>query len=136
MAWARCFDRQLDDVLTLRGEIAVETAAQIDPEFLIHEGERLVLRGNGAARDRAQSQLFVAYKGYLAALGHLRRDGEAPGHWLACWSLSRPFQSGTRLNASRRSPGRLGFLPVSAVRWLGDLDSNQGCPAQSREFYR
>jgi hypothetical protein len=23
-----------------------------------------------------------------------------------------------------------------AVRWLGDLDSNQGCPVQSREFYR
>jgi hypothetical protein len=21
-------------------------------------------------------------------------------------------------------------------RWLGDLDSNQGCPVQSREFYR
>jgi hypothetical protein len=20
--------------------------------------------------------------------------------------------------------------------WLGDLDSNQGCPVQSREFYR
>lgn len=20
--------------------------------------------------------------------------------------------------------------------WLGDLDSNQGCPGQSREFYR
>lgn len=22
------------------------------------------------------------------------------------------------------------------ARWLGDLDSNQGCPGQSREFYR
>jgi hypothetical protein len=22
------------------------------------------------------------------------------------------------------------------VPWLGDLDSNQGCPGQSREFYR
>ena len=22
------------------------------------------------------------------------------------------------------------------VRWLGDLDSNQDCPSQSREFYR
>jgi hypothetical protein len=24
----------------------------------------------------------------------------------------------------------------SAESWLGDLDSNQGCPVQSREFYR
>ena len=23
-----------------------------------------------------------------------------------------------------------------AMCWLGDLDSNQGCPGQSREFYR
>ncbi len=23
-----------------------------------------------------------------------------------------------------------------AADWLGDLDSNQGCPVQSREFYR
>ena len=23
-----------------------------------------------------------------------------------------------------------------AASWLGDLDSNQGCPGQSREFYR
>ena len=22
------------------------------------------------------------------------------------------------------------------LTWLGDLDSNQGCPGQSREFYR
>jgi hypothetical protein len=22
------------------------------------------------------------------------------------------------------------------VAWLGDMDSNQGCPGQSREFYR
>ncbi|MEA2788801.1 MAG: hypothetical protein QOG73_1207, partial [Acetobacteraceae bacterium] len=24
----------------------------------------------------------------------------------------------------------------TAMTWLGDLDSNQGCPGQSREFYR
>jgi hypothetical protein len=24
----------------------------------------------------------------------------------------------------------------TAMKWLGDLDSNQGCPGQSREFYR
>jgi hypothetical protein len=25
---------------------------------------------------------------------------------------------------------------VWPTEWLGDLDSNQGCPGQSREFYR
>jgi hypothetical protein len=25
---------------------------------------------------------------------------------------------------------------VFPLGWLGDLDSNQGCPVQSREFYR
>jgi hypothetical protein len=33
---------------------------------------------------------------------------------------------------------RLSFQREMAfsARWLGDLDSNQGCPGQSREFYR
>ncbi len=29
-----------------------------------------------------------------------------------------------------------GAIACGAVGWLGDLDSNQGCPGQSREFYR
>ena len=39
VTWVRRFDRELDDVLTLQGEIAAETAAQIDPELLLREGE-------------------------------------------------------------------------------------------------
>lgn len=27
-------------------------------------------------------------------------------------------------------------IPIGSGRWLGDLDSNQDCPSQSREFYR
>ncbi len=26
--------------------------------------------------------------------------------------------------------------PMSSTSWLGDLDSNQGWPGQSRQFYR
>jgi DNA-binding SARP family transcriptional activator len=37
--WARRFDRELDDVLMLQGELAAEVAAQIDPELLLREGE-------------------------------------------------------------------------------------------------
>ncbi len=37
----------------------------------------------------------------------------------------------TRTDGSRKALG-LG----NRAEWLGDLDSNQGCPGQSREFYR
>jgi hypothetical protein len=30
----------------------------------------------------------------------------------------------------------LGKTLMISMSWLGDLDSNQGCPGQSREFYR
>jgi DNA-binding SARP family transcriptional activator len=38
--WAGRFDRQLDDVLSIQAEIAGTTAAQIDPELLLYDGER------------------------------------------------------------------------------------------------
>lgn len=38
--WTHRFDREVNDVLTLQAEIAAETAAQIDPELLLREGER------------------------------------------------------------------------------------------------
>ncbi len=33
-------------------------------------------------------------------------------------------------------PGGKAANSVKSGIWLGDLDSNQGCPGQSREFYR
>jgi DNA-binding SARP family transcriptional activator/TolB-like protein len=45
VTWARRFDREGDDILELQGEVAAETAAQIDPELLLREGERLASRG-------------------------------------------------------------------------------------------
>jgi len=38
--WARRFDREMTDILTLQDEIAAETVAQVDPELLLREGER------------------------------------------------------------------------------------------------
>jgi site-specific DNA recombinase len=32
--------------------------------------------------------------------------------------------------------GASGVESAKSKNWLGDLDSNQGCPVQSREFYR
>lgn len=33
-------------------------------------------------------------------------------------------------------PGPWNGILIFKEEWLGDLDSNQGCPGQSREFYR
>jgi DNA-binding SARP family transcriptional activator len=44
VVWARRFDREWHDALTLQSEIAAETAAQIDPELLLREGARRVSR--------------------------------------------------------------------------------------------
>ena len=38
--------------------------------------------------------------------------------------------------ANAVADGALSADPGKSEIWLGDLDSNQGCPVQSREFYR
>ena len=40
VAWARRFDRQTNDLLSLQDEIAAEVVAQIDPEILLIEARR------------------------------------------------------------------------------------------------
>ncbi len=48
---------------------------------------------------------------------------DRPGSRRILGHLSRPLEK-----ARKRSE--------TSLEWLGDLDSNQGCPGQSREFYR
>ena len=43
---------------------------------------------------------------------------------------------GKKLEFSMRSPFDLMVGREDYPSWLGDLDSNQGCSGQSREFYR
>lgn len=40
--WANTFDRAVDDTLAMQGELAALTAAQIDPELLLRQGDRIV----------------------------------------------------------------------------------------------
>jgi DNA-binding SARP family transcriptional activator/tetratricopeptide (TPR) repeat protein len=49
VVWALHCDREVDDVLTVQSEIAGKTAAQIDPELLLYEGKRRILREPGEA---------------------------------------------------------------------------------------
>lgn len=44
VVWARRFDRQAHDILTLQDEIAAEVVAQIDPEILLIESRRAAHR--------------------------------------------------------------------------------------------
>jgi hypothetical protein len=49
-------------------------------------------------------------------------------------SLGKPRQAD---QPARKARWRLEGAEITNFRhWLGDLDSNQGCPGQSREFYR
>ncbi|HJS87280.1 MAG TPA: BTAD domain-containing putative transcriptional regulator [Acetobacteraceae bacterium] len=44
VVWARRFDRQVNDLLSLQDEIAAEVVAQIDPEILLIEARRVTAR--------------------------------------------------------------------------------------------
>jgi DNA-binding SARP family transcriptional activator len=99
VVWARCFDRTLDDALTLQGEIAAETAAQIDPQLLLRETERLVSRGfaEPTAHDLVLRAIPAIYRldpvGFRAAGQMLEAAVAAePGNatayaWWAYWHL-------------------------------------------------
>ena len=97
--WARRFDRQLDDVLMLQGELAAEVAAQIDPELLLREGERRIASepGESTAFDLTLRAIPAIYRldptGFHAA-GELLSAAAAmdPGNaaalaWWAYWHL-------------------------------------------------
>ena len=46
IVWARRFDREADDLLSLQDEIAAEVVAQIDPEILLIEAKRSTARAH------------------------------------------------------------------------------------------
>ena len=52
-------------------------------------------------------------------------------------TFCQPFDllAETTAIAARHEAGNTA-IPAKSEIWLGDLDSNQGCPGQSREFYR
>ncbi len=97
--WARRFDRGLGDVLTLQGELAAETAAQIDPELLLREGERRIssAQPNPTAFDltlraipaiyRLDPGAFHAAGEFLSAAAAMEPGNAAAHAWWAYWHL-------------------------------------------------
>jgi len=99
VAWARRFDRQAKDLLTLQDEIAAEVVAQIDPEILLIEARHSAGRLSADATaydcmlravpligrmDRAQ---FMTAGDYLAKAIALEPDYAAPYAWYAYWHV-------------------------------------------------
>ncbi len=66
IVWARRFDRETNDLLSLQDEIAAEVVAQIDPEILLIEAKRSTSRGPVDA---------TAYDLMLRSIPLMRADG-------------------------------------------------------------
>lgn len=97
IVWARRFDRQTSDLLTLQEEIAAEVVAQVDPEILAIESRRAAQRpaSDSAAYDlllRALPSLGRLEREHFMQSGQLLRqaislepDFAAAYAWYACW---------------------------------------------------
>ncbi len=97
--WARRFDRDETDVLTLQDEIAAETVAQLDPELLMREGEKARARppGEADASDLLLRAVPAIYRleldgfhdaGDMLAAAIALDPGHASAHaWYAYWHL-------------------------------------------------
>ena len=98
VVWARRFDRQTNDLLSLQDEIAAEVVAQIDPEILLIEARRSSTRPpiDATAYDlvlraipligRLERGPFMQAGDYLAQAIELEPDYAAAYAWYAYWN--------------------------------------------------
>jgi DNA-binding SARP family transcriptional activator/TolB-like protein len=99
IVWARRFDRETNDLLSLQDEIAAEVVAQIDPEILLIEAQRSSSRGqiDATAYDymlrsipligRMEHDAFEQAGEYLAQAIALEPDYAAGYAWYAYWHI-------------------------------------------------
>ena len=99
VVWARRFDRQAHDLLTLQDEIAAEVVAQIDPEILLIEAHRTAARPlvDPTAYDlvlrslpligRMERGPFMQAGEYLRRAIELEPDYAAAYAWYAYWHV-------------------------------------------------
>jgi TolB-like protein len=99
IVWARRFDRETNDLLSLQDEIAAEVVAQIDPEILLIEAQRSSSRGqiDATAYDymlrsipligRMEHEAFEQAGEYLAQAIALEPDYAAGYAWYAYWHI-------------------------------------------------
>ena len=99
VVWARRFDRQSNDLLSLQDEIAAEVVAQIDPEILLIEAKRSATRPpiDATAYDlvlraipligRMERAPFMRAGEHLARAIELEPDYAAAHAWYAYWHV-------------------------------------------------
>jgi DNA-binding SARP family transcriptional activator/TolB-like protein len=99
IVWARRFDRQAHDLLSLQDEIAAEVVAQIDPEILLIEAKRTSARPpiDSTAYDlvlralpligRMERGPFMQAGDYLQRAIDLEPDYAAAYAWYAYWHV-------------------------------------------------
>jgi DNA-binding SARP family transcriptional activator/TolB-like protein len=99
IVWARRFDRETHDLLSLQDDIAAEVVAQIDPEILLIEAKRSISRGqvDATAYDlmlrtipligRMEHAAFMLAGQHLADAIALEPDYAAAYAWYAYWHI-------------------------------------------------
>lgn len=99
VVWARRFDRQNNDILSLQDEIASEVVAQIDPEILLIEARRTAARPpiDASAYDlmlrsipligRMEKAQFMQAGALLSNAISLEPDYAAAHAWYAYWHV-------------------------------------------------
>ena len=99
IVWARRFDRETNDLLTLQDEVAAEVVAQIDPEILLIEAKRSTSRApvDATAYDlmlraipligRMEYEPFMQAAQHLADAIKLEPDYAAAYAWYAYWHI-------------------------------------------------
>ena len=99
VVWARRFDREASDLLTIQDEIAGEVVAQIDPEILLIEARRSAAQSpvNATAYElvlrsiplmtRFERDSFLQAGQYLAKAIELEPDYAAAHAWYAYWHI-------------------------------------------------
>ena len=99
VVWSHRFDREAYDLLTLQDEIAAEAVAQIDPELLLIESQRVAARPVADATaydlllralslmDRLERPLFVQAGELLRQAITLEPEYAAAHAWYAHWHV-------------------------------------------------
>ena len=109
VVWARRIDRCVADALMLQGDIAAETAAQIDPELLLREGER---------RLASEAQTSSAYDLTLGAIPAIYRL--EPTSFYAAGQMLEAAIAKEPTNASAHAWSAYWYLLLVGQAWAKD----------------
>ncbi len=113
VVWARRFDRQSNDLLSLQDEIASEVVAQIDPEILLIEAKR------SASRPPMDATAYDLVLRAIPLIGRMER-----GRYMHGRRVSGRRRSSWNRTTPRRRPG----TPTGTYSWSGRVGRTTRAP--------